>query len=60
MGHITIMVINYQYLMVFTDIKMILVFKKTTPPAHLGNSPFSLRRHRLESLCYQLIAKWYQ
>jgi len=45
MGHITIMVNYYQYLMVFTDIKMILGIKKTTPQAHLGNSPFSLRRN---------------
>ena len=38
---------------------MILAMKKTTPQADLGNSPFSLRLHRLESLCYQLTAKWY-
>ncbi|MEW6659886.1 MAG: hypothetical protein AB1424_14605, partial [Thermodesulfobacteriota bacterium] len=59
MGHVTIIVNNYQHLLNISDIKMTLEINKTATQADLGNSPFSLCRHRLESLCCPLTATRY-
>ncbi|MEW6658064.1 MAG: hypothetical protein AB1424_05360, partial [Thermodesulfobacteriota bacterium] len=43
MGHVTIIVNNYQHLLNISDIKMTLEINKTATQADLGNSPSSLR-----------------